>query len=146
MVTLIIQPSKLSRSVYLSCMVWRSVWLGNLLSVYANSWTGLISIRRSRKTNNRGRGRLRLTLKRWGTSGRIGTTIIGLGKIILGNWGPLILWWLTRCSENQCTRFWRRLRMSHSLSGQVRWEETPWGTIRAFIVNNTKTEDIPQRL
>ena len=37
----------------------------------------------------------------------------------------LILKWLVQCSENWCTRCWRRLRMNRSSNGQTRWLETP---------------------
>ena len=43
----------------------------------------------------------------------------------VGQFGLPILRWLTRCSENQCIKFWRILRMSHSSNGQIRWQETP---------------------
>ena len=73
--------------------------------MYASSWTELISIRELRKTNNKGKGRLRLSLKRGGILGQTNTTIIGLKEIMLGSQGPTILRWLTRYSENQYTKF-----------------------------------------
>ena len=57
---------------------------GKLVPVYANLWTELRSIKRSRKTSNRGRGRLRLSLRRGGISGRTDTTTTNLGGILLG--------------------------------------------------------------
>ena len=51
--------------------------------------------------------------------------IIPHGEILMGSQDLLTLRWLMQCSENQCTRFLRRLRMSHSLNGQTRWLGTP---------------------
>mgnify|MGYP006869212832 CR=1 FL=1 len=145
MVTLTMWPSRLSRSAYLSSMVWGSLWLENLLTVSVNSWTGLTSISGSRRTNNRGKGRLRLSLRRGRISGQIDTTITDKGEILLDNRGQSLLKWLVRCSKNQYTRSWRKLRTSHSLNGQIRWEVTPWSAIKAFIANATRTEGTPQK-
>ena len=65
-----------------------------------NSWIELISIRGSRKTSNRERGSLRLSLRRGGISGRMDTTINGLREIMLGSQDPPILKRLVQCSEN----------------------------------------------
>ena len=113
--------------------------------VCANSWTKLISIKGLKKTNNRGKERLRLSLRKWGISSQTDTTTTDLGGTLLGSQGLPILKRLTRCSGNWCIRFWRRLRMSHSSNGQIRWLETPWGTIRAFIANITRTKNILQK-
>ena len=48
---------------------------GKLSPIYTNSWTELISTRESRTTNNKEKGRLRLSLKRGGISSRIDTII-----------------------------------------------------------------------
>ena len=122
-----------------------SLWLGNLLTVYVNLWIELTSISESRRTNNMGKGRLRLSLKRWGISGQTDTTITGLGETLLGNRGLSLLKWLTSYSENQYTKSWRKLRTSHSLNGQIKWEVTPWSTIKTFIANTTRTEGTPQK-
>ena len=53
----------------------------------ANSWTRLISIRGLRKTNNRGKERLRLSLKRGGISGQIDTTTTDFRGTLLGSRG-----------------------------------------------------------
>ena len=110
-----------------------------------NLWTELISIRGLRKTNSRGKERLRLSLRRGGISGRTNTTITDLGRTLLGSQGLPIRKRLTWCFDNRCIRFWRRLRTNHSLNGQKRWQETPRGAIRTFIVNITKTRDILQK-
>ena len=113
--------------------------------MYANSWTKLISIRRLRKTSSRGKERLRLSLRRGGISSWIDTTTTDLGGTLLGNQGLPMLRRLTRYSGNQCIKFWRRLRMSYSSKGQIRWQETQWGAIRTFIANITRTKDILQK-
>ena len=56
--------------------------------VYANSWTELISTRRSKTTNNKEKGRLRLSLRKWGISGWIATTITEPWGILLGQSRP----------------------------------------------------------
>ena len=53
--------------------------------VYASLWTELISIKGSKMTNNKENGRLRLSLKRGGISGRIDTIITGQEGIIQDN-------------------------------------------------------------
>ena len=55
--------------------------------MYANSWTELISTKGLKKTSNRGKEKLRLSLKRGGILGRIGitTTITSLGMTLLGS-------------------------------------------------------------
>ena len=93
--------------------------------MYDNSWTKLISIRGSKRTNNKEKGRLRLSLKGERISSRITTTITSPGETLLGNWDLPLLKWLTQCSENQYTKSWRKLRTSHSLSGQTRWGVDP---------------------
>ena len=69
----------------------RKSLIGKLALVYANSWTKLISIKGSRKTSNRGIGRLRLSLKR--------------GGILLGKQGLPMPRQLIYYFENQCTKF-----------------------------------------
>ena len=51
------------------------------------------------------------------------TTIIGPEETLLSSHGLLLLRWLVQCSRNQCIKSWKRLRMSHTLNGQIRWEE-----------------------
>ena len=111
----------------------------------ANSWTKLISIRGLRKTSSRGKERLRLSLRRGGISSQTDTTTTDLEGTLLGSQGLLILRQLTQYSGNRCIKFWRRLKMSYSSKGQIRWQETPWGAIRTFIANITRTKDILQK-
>ena len=145
MVTLTTWPSGLSRLVYLPSMDWGSIWLGNLSPVYANSWIGLISIKGLRRTNSKARENVRLSLRRGGNLGRIITTITEPEGILLDNLGLQLLRQLTRCFEKKCIKSWRRPRTSHTSDGQKRWEETPWGVIRAFIANTIRSRGIPLR-
>ena len=71
-------------------------------------------------TNNKARGRVRLSFKRGGISDRTTTTIIDPEEIFLGNLGLQLLRWLTRCSKSQYINSWRKSRMSHTLNGQTR--------------------------
>ena len=73
--------------------------------VCTNSWAGLTSIIRLKKTNSRGKERIRLSLKRGGISGRSNTTTTGLEETLLGSQGLPMLKRLTRCFENQCIKF-----------------------------------------
>ena len=61
--------------------------------------------------------------KREGIPGRIGFRIIDLIKTLQGNPDQPILRQLMLCFENQCNRFWRRLRTNLSLDGRIRWRE-----------------------
>ena len=47
-----------------------------------------------------------------------------LKETLLGNLGLLLLRWSTQCSASQCIKSWKKLRTSHTLNGQIRWEET----------------------
>ena len=111
----------------------------------ANSWTELISIKGLRKTSSREKEWLRLSLRRWGILGRTDTIITNLEETLLGNQGLSTLRWLMLCSKSQCIRYWKRLRMSRSSNGQIRWQEIPWGAIKAFIATTTRTRDTPLR-
>ena len=92
--------------------------------MYVNSWIKLISISESRRTNNKAKGRVRLSLKKEGISGRTAITITDPGGILLGNLGLQLLRWLTRCSENQDIKSWRKLRISHTSNDKTRLEKT----------------------
>ena len=111
--------------------------------MYANLWTILISISGSRRTSSKARERVRLSLKRGGISSWTSTIIIDLERILLGNLGLQLLRWLTRCSESQCIKSWRKSRMSHTSNSQTRWGETPWGATKVFIASTTRNEDTP---
>ena len=92
--------------------------------------------------NNKERGRLRLSLRRGGISGQTGTIIIGLEGIMWGNQGLLIPRQLIQCSENLSVKFWRKLKMNHFLSGQIKWLETPQSAIKTSIATIIKNKDI----
>ena len=136
----------LLRSAFQLSMVWGNPWPVNLSPVYVSSWIRLTSIKELMKTSNRVKVRLRLSLKRRGISGRIDTIITDQGKTLLGNSELPTLRQLMLCSENQCAKYWKRLRMSRSSNGQIRWQEIPWGAITAFIVISTKTRDTPPKI
>ena len=70
--------------------------------------------------NNRENGRLRLSLRKGGISSRIDTTITGQEGIMRINQGLTVLKSLVQCSESQCIKYWRRLKMNNSLNDQIR--------------------------
>ena len=113
--------------------------------MFVSSWIALMSTSKSRKTNNKVRGRVRLSLKRWRILGWTDTTITDLEGILWDNLDLRLFMWLTLCFKNQCIKSWRRSRTSHTLNGQTKWEEIPWGTTRASIANTTKSRGIPSR-
>ena len=138
--------SILLRSVSQSSKVQGNPWLVNLSPVCVNSWIGLTSIKELRKTNNKVKVRLRLSLRRGRISGRTDTIISNQRETLLGNLELPILRQLMLCSKNQCARYWKRWRMSRSSNGQIRWQEIPWDAIRAFIAITTKTRDTPPEI
>ena len=109
-------------------------------------WTGLISTRGLRKTNNKGNVKRMLSLRRGGISSQINSIIIDLGGISLNSQGLPTPKQLMQCSKNRCIRFWRRLRTSRSSNGRTRWLETPWGTTKTFIANTIKIRDTLWRI
>ena len=92
--------------------------------------------------NNKERGRLRLSLRRGGILGWTGTITIGREGIMWGNQGLLIPRQLIQCSENLSVKFWRKLRMNHFSSGQIKWLETPQNAIKTSIATIIKNRDI----
>ena len=56
-----------------------------------------------------------------------GSEMVEVDFIVVDAYSPYttlfrsILRRLMRCSRNLCIKFWRRLRMSHSSNGQIRW-------------------------
>ena len=63
-----------------------------------------MSINRPRKTNNKGKGKLRLSLKIEGILGQTDITIIGPEETLLGSQDLLLPRWLAQCSRNQCIK------------------------------------------
>ena len=54
--------------------------------------------------------------------------------------------WQIQCLRSRSTKCWKRSRMSHTLNGQIEWEETPPREIRIFIVIIIRTEVILRRI
>ena len=75
--------------------------------------------KRVEEDQQQGKVRLRLSLKRGGISSRTSTIKTYLGETLLGSQGLPILRGLMWCSENRCTRFWRRSRMSRDRKSVV---------------------------
>ena len=73
--------------------------------------------------NNKEKGKLNLSLKKWGNLGRIGIIITGREGIILSSRYPVTARWSELYSESLCTKSWKRLRMSPSSNGPIRWWE-----------------------
>ena len=145
MTILIKLPLRLLRLAYQPSMVWENPWWVNLSPVYASLWTELISIKGLKSTNNKGKGRLRLSLRRWGISGRIGTITIGREGIMEDNQGLSTPRRLIQCFESRSVKFWRRLRTNHSSSGQKKWIETLRSAIKTSTAITIRNRDILQR-
>ena len=97
-------------------------------------------------TNSKEKGKLRLFLKKWGISGQTDTIITGRKGIMQINQGLTILKSSMRCSENQCIKYWKRLKMNHSLNDQIRWWEISKSVTATSIANIIKIMGIPQRI
>ena len=138
-------PLKLLKSAYQPSTVWGNLWQVNLSPVYASLWTGLISIKVSRTTNNKDKGSLRLSFRRGGISGRTDTTTIGRKGIMQDNQGLPIPRQLIHYSESRSVKFWRRLRTNHSSSGQIKWLETLRSAIKTSTAITTRNRDILRR-
>ena len=111
-----------------------------------NLWIVLTSTSGLRKTSNKGRERLRLSLRIREILGQTNTIIAGPEGILLDNLGLQLLRWLTRYSESQYIKSWKRSRISHTSNGQTKWEEILWGTTKVFIANTIRSEGIPSRI
>ena len=92
------------------------------------------------------KGRLRLSLRKEGISGKTDTVITGRERIMQINQGLTVLRSSVRCSESQCIKYWRRLKMNHSLNDQIRLWETPKSVTITFIANIIRIMGIPQRI
>ena len=111
-----------------------------------NLWIVLTSTSGLRKTSNKGRERLRLSLRIGEILGPTNTIIASPKGILLDNLGLQLLRWLTRYSESQYIKSWKRSRISHTSNGQTKWEEIPWDTTKVFIANTIRSEGIPSRI
>ena len=137
---------KLSRSVSHPSTIWGNHWQVSLSLVYANWWTELISTRGSKTTNNREKGKLRLSLKKGWISGQTDTIITSWKGIMKINLGLPILRSSMQCSESQYIKYWRRLKMNHSSNDQIRWWETQKNVTITSITSIIRIMGILQRI
>ena len=70
-------------------------------------------------TNNKEKGRLRLSLRRGGILGRTDTITISREEIMQDNQGLPMPRRLIQCSESRFGKLWRRLKTNHSSSGRI---------------------------
>ena len=89
--------------------------------------------------NNREKGKLRLSFKKWEILGRTDTTITGRKGIIPSNKGQITIRWSELYSENPCIKSWKRLRMNPSSNGPIRWWEILKNETEISIVNTIET-------
>ena len=89
--------------------------------------------------NNREKGKLRLSFKKWEILGRTDTTITGRKGIIPSNKGQITIRWSELYSENPCIKSWKRLRMNPSSNGPIRWWEILKSETEISIVNTIET-------
>ena len=89
--------------------------------------------------NNREKGKLSLSLKKWENLGRTDTIITGREGIILGSKPQITIRWSERYSENPFIKYWKRLRMNPSSNGPIRWWETLKREIEISIANTIET-------
>ena len=138
--------SVLLRPVYQLSMIWENLPPASLLPVYICWWIGLISIGESKRISYREKEKRRRSLRRWRIPGRIRVRIIDLEETLQGSPDQLTIRQLTLCFENQCNRFWRRLRMNRSSDGWIRWQEILWIVTKTFTANIIKIIDILPRI
>ena len=82
---------------------------GKLVTSVCQLMDRIDKYKKAEEDQQQGKGKVRLSSRRGGISGRTGTTTTtGLKKTLLGSKGLLILRRLMRCFENQCIRIWRR--------------------------------------
>ena len=67
-----------------------------------------------------GKGRIRLSLRKGGITGRIVTITIDHEGILWDNQGQQAFKQSTPCFESQCIKFWRRLKMNRSSNDRIR--------------------------
>ena len=60
--------------------------------------------------NNREKGKLRLSLKKEETLGRIDTTITGREGIMQSSQGQITIKWSALYSESQCIKYWKKVK------------------------------------
>ena len=96
--------------------------------------------------NNRDKGKLRLSLKKEETLGRIDTTITGREGIMQSSQGQITIKWSTLHSESQCIKYWKKSRTNHSSNGPTRWWEILKSETETSIVNTIEIMVIRQRI
>ena len=89
--------------------------------------------------NNREKGKLSFSLKKWENLGQTDTIITGREGIILSSKCQITISWLELYSENLCIKSWKRLRMNPSSNGPIRWWETLKRETKISIVNTIET-------
>ena len=73
--------------------------------------------------NNRGKGKLRLSLRKEEILGRTDTTITSQEGIMQSSQGQITTKWSGLYSESQCIKYWKKLRTNPSSNGPTRWWE-----------------------
>ena len=96
--------------------------------------------------NNREKGKLSLSFKKWEILGRTNTTITGREGIISSSKGHITIKWLELYFENPCIKSWKRLRTNPSSNGPIRWWEILKSETKISIVNTIETMVTPQRI
>ena len=89
--------------------------------------------------NNREKGKLSLSLKKWEILGRTDTTITDREGIIPSSKGQITIRWSKLYSENSCIKSWKRLKTNPSSNGPIRWWEILKNETEISIVNTIKT-------
>ena len=89
--------------------------------------------------NNREKGQLSLSLKKWEILGRTDTAITGRKEIIPSSKGQITIRWSELYSENPCIKSWKRLRTNPSSNGPIRWWEILKSETEISIVNTIET-------
>ena len=85
--------------------------------------------------NNRGRGKLRLSLKKEEILGQTDTTITGQEGIMQSNQGQITIKCSGLYSESQCMKYWKKSRTNPSSNGPTRWWEILKSETETSIVN-----------
>ena len=96
--------------------------------------------------NNREKGKLRLSPKKDEILGQIDTTITGREGIMQSKQGQITIKWSGQYSENQCIKYWKKSRMSHSSNGPIRWWEILKCETETSTVNIIGIMAIQQRI
>ena len=89
--------------------------------------------------NNREKGKLTLSFKKWENLGWTDTIIIGREGIILSSRRRITIRWSELYSESPFIKSWKRLRTNPSSNDPIRWWETLKREIEISIVNTIET-------